>query len=156
MIKANIDKIFELNHVITKTFFDDFAAIFQTEEKLTESQIKALIFINMYKNSTMTEISHRLNIEKGSFTPIAKRLTALDYIKRVPSEEDRRVSYLALTEKGEGLMAGFGEAINESFSDRLSTLSEDEQETYFAAISLITSVSKKINKRRNEKLKNNL
>lgn len=153
MIETYVDKIFELNYSITNTFFDDFTTIFQTKEKLTESQIKALIFISMFKNSTMTEISHRLNIEKGSFTPIAKRLIGLGYIQRVPSDEDRRVSYLVLTEKGEVLMKTFQTALHEAFEERLSTLTEDELETYFAAITFVTGVSKKINKRRQEEHK---
>lgn len=92
----------------------------------------------------MSSVSQGLNLEKGSFTPVANRLIQYDYIEKVCSKEDKRVSYLILTEKGQEFVDRLYEGIKKHIQKKLEILGEDEREVYFAAIRLVLSISKKI------------
>ncbi|MFC4002038.1 MarR family winged helix-turn-helix transcriptional regulator [Prauserella oleivorans] len=48
----------------------------------------------------MTRLAKEAALSSGGFTKVADRLCAADLICRVPSSEDRRVTYACLTEHG--------------------------------------------------------
>ncbi|TWH21079.1 DNA-binding MarR family transcriptional regulator [Prauserella rugosa] len=48
----------------------------------------------------MTRLAKEAALSSGGFTKVADRLVAADLIERVPSSEDRRVTYACLTEHG--------------------------------------------------------
>ena len=51
--------------------------------------------------NTMSSVAKKLKITAGSLTTAVNALVRKAYVKRERSEEDRRVVYIALTEKGE-------------------------------------------------------
>ncbi|WP_199431427.1 MarR family winged helix-turn-helix transcriptional regulator [Qaidamihabitans albus] len=48
----------------------------------------------------MTRLAREAALSSGGFTKVADRLVAAELIRRVPSPEDRRVTYACLTEHG--------------------------------------------------------
>ncbi|MNT73310.1 putative HTH-type transcriptional regulator YusO [compost metagenome] len=56
---------------------------------------------------TMSELKAALEVTTGAVTGLVDRLERHGLVQRAPSEEDRRVTYLSLTEAG---MAAIGEA----------------------------------------------
>ncbi|PRX50339.1 DNA-binding MarR family transcriptional regulator [Prauserella shujinwangii] len=48
----------------------------------------------------MTRLAREAALSSGGFTKVADRLAAADLIQRLPSPEDRRVTYACLTEHG--------------------------------------------------------
>ena len=57
--------------------------------------------IGLSGESTMSAVAKKLKITAGSLTTAVNALVRKSYVKRERSEEDRRVVYIALTEKGE-------------------------------------------------------
>ncbi len=49
---------------------------------------------------TMTRLAHEVSLTSGGFTKCADRLVAAGLIERQGSPEDRRITYVALTEEG--------------------------------------------------------
>lgn len=145
-MSQQMGKIMELSYHLGETFFSDFGNIFDLPDKLTSTQIKAMIFIDMFDNCTMSDISTRLSIEKGSFTPIAKKLISLNYIERIRSEEDRRVSYLKLTDKGVKFVNYLTETLSKSLDEKMSVLDDIEQQLFYNAIEIIINYTKKVKK----------
>lgn len=48
----------------------------------------------------MSEIARECALSSGGFTKVADKLVRLDLVRRVPSEDDRRVIYAELTDEG--------------------------------------------------------
>jgi DNA-binding MarR family transcriptional regulator len=62
------------------------------------------------ERSTVTELSHRLQLAQSTVTELVRRAEAAGLVKREPSAKDGRVAYLSLTGEGERRLAG---AVNE-------------------------------------------
>lgn len=66
------------------------------------STIQAQILYDLYANpkSKVTDICQRLNKSTNSISPLLQKLESKDFIKREQSNNDARISYLSLKEKG--------------------------------------------------------
>jgi DNA-binding MarR family transcriptional regulator len=58
------------------------------------------------QRSTVTELSHRLQLAQSTVTELVRRAESVGLIRREPSPRDGRVAYLSLTEEGERRLAG--------------------------------------------------
>jgi len=72
---------------------------------LTQTQLHYLQIIVKMKNPTPTELSRELGLTRPTVTVLVDRLTEKGYIKRVPSDEDRRVLHLHIDKKGKKINA---------------------------------------------------
>ena len=57
------------------------------------------------ERSTVTELSHRLQLAQSTVTELVRRAEGVGLIARQPSAEDGRVAYLKLTAEGERRLA---------------------------------------------------
>lgn len=95
-----VQSIFEIMPSLDKAFFLGYFDNHPISTELNKTHIRTLLFLYRCGPQPMSYFSNRLHIEKGSFTTVAKKLIALEYIEKNPSEEDRRVHHLSLTKKG--------------------------------------------------------
>jgi DNA-binding MarR family transcriptional regulator len=58
------------------------------------------------ERSTVTELSHRLQLAQSTVTELVRRAEGVGLIRREPSARDGRVAYLKLTEEGERRLSG--------------------------------------------------
>jgi DNA-binding MarR family transcriptional regulator len=69
---------------------------------------------------TMSELSRMLLVSNGNATTVVDRLEADGFVRRTPSEADRRTVFVALTPEGlaefEGLAAGHETEVSKLFS----------------------------------------
>lgn len=144
MVESDIYSIFELNYIIENTFFSKLKDEFDFPHELKDAHIKTLIILHIDKKVSMSQVSHKLNLVKGAFTPVANRLIKFGFIKKIKSEEDKRVSYLILTQKGSEFVIGLFETLTNSILKKVNKLSDLEKDAYFAAINLVLSTTKKI------------
>jgi DNA-binding MarR family transcriptional regulator len=84
-----------LEEAIVQSDFDD----------LTQQQFQYFKVIVKMKNPTLTELARELSLTKPTVTVLVNRLTEKGYIKRVHSDEDRRVMHLHIDKKGTKLGA---------------------------------------------------
>jgi DNA-binding MarR family transcriptional regulator len=70
---------------------------------------------------TMSELSRMLLVSNGNATTVVDRLEADGFVRRTPSEADRRTVYVALTPEGlaefEGLAAGHEAEVSKLFAN---------------------------------------
>lgn len=88
------------------------------------------ILFCLYKNGKMTmkDIANRIHRTKPTVTVLVDKLEKLGYLKREPSDEDNRCTYIVLTEKGEDFKVIF-EKISEELNEMLyKNLSPEESE----------------------------
>ena len=144
MYDIDIGSIFELNYILENTFFSKLNEYVDIPNEIKGTHIKALIIIKYGNEITMSQVSHRLNLVKGAFTPVANRLMKFDFVKKNKSEEDKRVSYLVLTQKGSDFVSDLLEVLSNSILEKISKLSDEQKDAYFAAIKFVLSTTKKI------------
>ena len=74
----------------------------ETELKnLTTRQLVCIELIKELSNPTLTELAAKLKIAKASISVMIERLEKNEYLKKVISDNDRRIAHIHLTEKGE-------------------------------------------------------
>lgn len=105
----------------------------------TRGQGRVLALLKNQSDMTTKDLAYILGIRQQSLNDLIKKLEKSGLVERVPSEKDRRVLIVRLTEKGKdyqaeeqdysGMFAGFSEEELEQFSEYLSriiaTLSND-------------------------------
>ena len=91
------NEIWELEKeaIITEEFKDI------TNNDISNNDMHIIEAIGLSGENTMSSVAKKLKITAGSLTTAVNALVRKAYVKRERSEEDRRVVYIALTEKGE-------------------------------------------------------
>lgn len=86
-----INEIWELEEkaIITEEFKD-----------LTNNDMHVIEAVGLGEGNNMSAIAKKLNITVGSLTTAMNSLVNKKYVERQRSEEDRRVVYVKLTDKG--------------------------------------------------------
>ena len=111
---------------ITKHYFDDILQ--QHGIKATQGII--IQTISRLQPVAPITIGHKLHLKKPTVTEHVKTLEALGYIKREPSEIDKRQIILTLTEKGIKLREDIRERVNELEHTLFETFSPEEKATF--------------------------
>jgi MarR family 2-MHQ and catechol resistance regulon transcriptional repressor len=134
---SGLKDILELRSIIENAYFKAFEESADYPTHLNHTHVRTMIFLKFQGEKPMSAVSNKLNMEKGSFTPVANHLIELGYIERIPDPRDKRVCNLRLLDRGEELTNEII-AKHNIFADKmLEHLTEDEKKRYFEAIVLI-------------------
>ncbi len=91
------------------------------EQAATSLQFYALGYIRENQNATVTEIAERLKLSKSSATQLIERLATANSVERKSDESDKRITRLALTDKGleelTVMKTKFISSLKEAFAD---------------------------------------
>ena len=105
------------------------------EKELKDHGIDDLIFSHgsilsvLYQHDRLmlSEIAELVGKDKSTITQHANRLAELNYIKKEKSKEDKRVTCVTLTEKGEAMRKDFEEISEKLIARAYDGFSEEEQ-----------------------------
>jgi len=70
---------------------------------LTRKQMCYLEVVSNLNNPTSSELANELNLSKPSITAIVDKFEERGFIRKVKSDEDRRVSHIHMTEAGKNI-----------------------------------------------------
>ncbi|WP_273124026.1 MarR family winged helix-turn-helix transcriptional regulator [Bacillus weihaiensis] len=93
---------------------------------ITIDQHYTLRYIHKVGTCTFKELSALLNVKKSVITAITNRLIEKELMKRTRDENDRRVIYLTLTDKGEELFEKTEEKIRRVVDSIITGFSTSE------------------------------
>lgn len=133
--------ILELRSVIENAYFRAFEESTDFPENLNPTHLKTMIFLKFQGEKSMSAVSYKLNMEKGSFTPVANHLLELGYIEKIPDPKDKRVFHLRLLQSGERITDEIIAKHNIFAEKMLENLTEEEKKRYFEAIELINELT---------------
>lgn len=97
------------------------------ETGMTLHQLMALGMLADRGRCTMSELKSALEVTTGAVTGLIDRLERQGLVKRAPSEEDRRVTYLTLTEAGSAAIGDAWIAYERRLTDWLSRVPDSER-----------------------------
>jgi len=101
-----VSKTYAVLNELLVELFNDILMIEQQALKSKEfndlsiTEIHTIEAIGMYGDKTMSEVAEKLNITVGTLTVAVNNLEKKGYVERKRSEEDRRIVYVHLTNKG--------------------------------------------------------
>lgn len=93
---------------------------------LTQSQIIVIKFVAHFKKLTITELSDYMSIKKSTCSGIVDRLEKMEILERVKDENDKRVTYIIFSKKGQVLSNEIKEDINGYFKEIFNSISEED------------------------------
>ncbi|GGG54922.1 MarR family winged helix-turn-helix transcriptional regulator [Paenibacillus radicis (ex Gao et al. 2016)] len=99
--------------------------------KASEVRVLLCIIDNARKNktgATVSEISKRLLVTSPTVTQMANSLIAQGYIEREADQNDRRIFYLKLTEKGDEIAQKLKERYQSFFAGLIEHLGHEQSE----------------------------
>ncbi|MGF7118989.1 MarR family winged helix-turn-helix transcriptional regulator [Methanobacterium oryzae] len=95
--------------------------------------------------SHISKIGKELHISKPNMTPLIDKLVNDKMVKRIRSEEDRRIVNIEITEEGKKFMIEAREVVEENIKENLHNLNENEFETLYESLENIKKIVLKIN-----------
>lgn len=131
--QAAIKKVFCLIPAVSMAFFKPFEQ-HNSHPGLSRSHIRTLIRLRLDGPSSMTHLSQQVELEKGSFTPVARHLEESGYLERVKPPEDRRQALLSLTAEGMRVADDLMAEHRRFVEDRIGQLSPDERAEFLHAV----------------------
>ena len=129
--EKNMDTYKTINDVLVHLFneiweLEGKAIITEEYQDISNNDMHIIEAIGLGKGKNMSAIAKKLNITLGSLTTSMNSLVKKKYVVRIRSEEDRRVVYIRLTEKGERAYRHHEEFHTQMTQAVVDKLSEEE------------------------------
>ncbi len=140
----DLHDIITIAPVINELFFKNFHRSIELPHSLNKTHMKTLFFVDFEGSCPMNLLSKKVNLEKGSFTPVAEKLINMGYLEKVKSPTDKRKIFLQLTPLGDELITNHRNMHLNYVRSILSKLDDNERETYISALRLVLSTSRKL------------
>lgn len=148
-----IESVFKLRGMVEHVYFKDFfRENFRTRD-LGITHIITMMVLKFEGPSRMNCVAEAVDLEKGSFTPVAKHLFELGFIGKSKDPEDRRATIIALTQKGQEFTQDLKKDHLVYIKEQLSLFSQEEQEAFFEAINTVLEMTYRIDTARKAKSK---
>ncbi|RFU69930.1 MarR family winged helix-turn-helix transcriptional regulator [Bacillus sp. V59.32b] len=77
----------------------------------------------------LQQIGGKILLASGSITYVVDKLEKKDYLRRVASKNDRRVTYAQITDKGKAFIESVFPEHEQRIDEIMSTLTDEEKET---------------------------
>ena len=121
-----------------QTKFSKFYAVILNRAHLTLPQYALLSSLVYSGLISMTEVSSKLHITKPAVTSLVDRLERKKYLKRLAHGEDRRVTLLELSTKGERIVHNTQGRVLHFLLSALDQFNQEEQETILRFYSVLS------------------
>lgn len=108
------------------------------EQKLEENGIDDLITSQgnilsaLYESDklTMSQIAKKIGKDKSTVTPLIEKLLKLGYIDKMRNEDDKRITYIILKDKGKQLTPKFDSISAQVYETAYKDFTPEEKETF--------------------------
>ena len=109
---------------------------------LTGRQFSILIVVHEFQCCTISDLEKELNVSSSSLSIVVSKLVKEGYLQRTyPSEEeDRRKTYISLTQKGMSVLIEAYERIIKVFGEFYSNLDEKKQKDFEEGLEKLNAI----------------
>lgn len=114
---------------------------FFVKSPVTQTQMMTLIAIRSFQSCPMNRIAEELKVTRATVSGIVGRLVKLGFVRRAPSEKDRREIWVSVTPAGEKFMAQFRGVIRERWRKVIEVLSVREMNEFFGIVEKLTQAA---------------
>ncbi len=150
MEQTAFQQLAELFPRTVHTLMKDFRSKTSEELGLNQTQIHTMVKLQKYKSCFMGDLCRHIGLTKGSMTTVIDNLLEQGYVIRERSDTDRRKVLVRLSEKGSIVASACKTEAEQIFQERLSRLTEVEQESFRTSLATIRNVIDKMEMLENE------
>ena len=111
---------------------------------LTKTQILILFALSGGRPLNMSQLSSYLASSKEQATRAVSPLVKDEYVTRFRSDENRKMVYVKLTDKGNQLILKEKALVKDYLSKCFESLSKEDQESFHQSLSNILTILKKM------------
>jgi DNA-binding MarR family transcriptional regulator len=112
---------------------------------LSHSHFQIILILKEFGILPVSEIGKKLIISRPNMTPLIDKLIKEGLVKRLPSQEDRRIINIDLTDYGQRFLEEHQKMMTNYLKERLSSLSDEDLIQLAASLENIKSVFLKLN-----------
>lgn len=110
---------------------------------VSAAQSHILYEIDANDHPSIQQVADLLGIDITTFSRQIQALVKMELVTKIPSEEDKRISNLSLTDKGEKVAKEIDKQVNAFLEDIFSQMTEFERDTVQRAIHLLADTMTK-------------
>ena len=111
----------QVNRVLRERTLDSWVKL-----SLTIPQLKSLFYISRHGKVNLSGLASGIHVTQANVTGIVDRLVEQGLLTRTPDPDDRRISWLRLTDKGKMLINNLREGRAKEMHKILDKLTEEE------------------------------
>ncbi len=110
--------------------------------ELTERQFEILVTLKLLNNGTISDLEERLHVTSSSLSTTISKMVKLGYIERSfpQDEEDRRKTYLHITEKGINIIDDVHKKIIQAIDCFYETLKDDQKRSFSEGVDKLVQI----------------
>jgi DNA-binding MarR family transcriptional regulator len=112
---------------------------------LSHSHFQIILILKEFGILPVSEIGKKIMISRSNMTPLIDKLINEGLVKRIPSQEDRRIINIDLTEYGRKFLEDQQKRMTLYLKERLSSLPDEDLLQLAASLENIKSVFLKLN-----------
>ncbi|AMW32237.1 DNA-binding transcriptional regulator, MarR family [Fervidobacterium changbaicum] len=98
------------------------------EFNIHPGQIPILFILRKEEGLSQKEIAKRIGVEQGTIAVMLRRMEKNGLVRRVPDEQDRRITRVYLTEKSEDVLKSLAKIVKEAEELLVGGLSDEEKQ----------------------------
>ncbi len=132
------DKIARINPILFREAMRRQLKLF-SYEPVSLPHLAILDYLGEKSSSKMSDLAKVLGISMGAVTGIVDKMIFLKLVKRERSDEDRRVVFVVLLDKGKDVSEKFNDAKRNIVNDLFSILTEKEKQDYLLLIQKVVN-----------------
>lgn len=94
----------------------------------------------LYENGQkmpLNEISKKIGRDKSTVTPLVNKLVSLGYVKKISSIDDKRITFVELTDKGRDIQDKFDKISKQVYETAYKDFSEEEKKIFLSLLKKI-------------------
>jgi DNA-binding MarR family transcriptional regulator len=128
MSKKRADLLLEIHQtsLLTQRLLHSRMHQFKQDDELSPAQIRVIHILKHIQPVSFKALASKMLLTPGAISQFLDPLLKNGYVKRSQDENDRRVSYIALTDKGNQKAEKLSENFRTIHTEALSTLSTEE------------------------------
>lgn len=109
---------------------------------LTERQFEILITLKFLNNGTISDLEDKLHVTSSSLSTTISKMVKLGYIERTfpQGEEDRRKTYLNISEKGTKVIDDMRKTIIKAIDYFYESLKEDQKKSFSEGVDKLVQI----------------
>jgi DNA-binding MarR family transcriptional regulator len=98
----------------------------ECHDGLSHSHFQIIYILNVFGILPVSEIANKMAISRSNMTPLIDKLIKEELVQRLPSEQDRRIINIALTDYGRKFLEEHQKSIMNYLRKRLSCLADED------------------------------
>ncbi|KAA0547435.1 MarR family transcriptional regulator [Bacillus sp. BGMRC 2118] len=107
---------------------------------VSAAQSHILYEIKKRNNVSIQQLSEILGVDITTFSRQVQTLVKMGLVKKAPYPEDKRITLLSLTDKGDAVAIGIDQQVNQFLEDIFKEMSAEEREEVKRSIKLLAKV----------------